>query len=862
MPRPHSLSLILASICAIPACSHSNGSGGKDAGSRGPDLVAHGDLPAGRADVTADASVAPADALSDATAVDRDGSAYDTDGAADAADAPADARPDTTALGFDGIDTPIVKNDAGTVDSPARWDGLAEVSSDGQDAGTDRMVRIVDGSAPLLCPGTVLLGGALPLAQSWGQNVLLADMNGDGRPDIVSESSIALGNGGGLFSPKVDLGNPGKEYLSEPLLPALGDLNGDGKLDLVVANDDNRVYVRLGKGDGTFAAPKEFGTAVGPLALVLVDLNGDKKLDALIVNYFSAVVSVHLGKGDGTFASNTDYDTAGAPVAMALGDLDGDKNLDAVTINDVPQGAKGTPTLSVLLGRGDGTFGASRDYVLDIALIANYQLGPYNPATAELGDVNGDGKLDLLVANSATGMVSVMLGKGDGTFAVKQDFATGSAPYDLVLGDIDDDGKLDILTANRNANTVSVLLGQGDGRFLPKQDYPAGQYPMSLALADLNGDGKRDLVVSSGSVLYGMGDGSFATSAKYPTGGYPVSVVLRDLDGDGVLDLVTANNSENTASVLLGMGDGTFSARQDYPTGDGPYQVELGDVNADGHADLVTANYNAGSVSVLLGTGDGSFAAKQDYPTGPGPSSVALGDFNADGKLDIAAAGGKTIFDSGKVSLLLGAGDGTFTPKVDHPAGVNTQSLALGDFNRDGKLDLVAANVGMSGDSSISVFLGKGDGSLASKIDLASASGPNAVTVGDLNGDGKLDLVTVNAGSGDPDAGPSGVSTVSVLLGKGDGSFAAKVDYPTGDFPISVVLGDLDGDGKLDVVTANRDSPTVSILYGKGDGTLAPRIDYAGAAGSLALGDLNADGRLDLVVTSGNAVSVVSGSCQ
>ena len=377
----------------------------------------------------------------------------------------------------------------------------------------------------------------------------------------------------------------------------------------------------------------------------------------------------------------------------------------------------------------------------------------------------------------------------------------------------------------------------------------------------MNGDSKLDIVSSSGGVLLGRGDGTFATATKYTTGELPVSAALADVNDDGAADLVTANNSSDTVSVLLAMGDGTFTARQDFPTGDGPYAVAVGDVNRDGNLDLVSANYNAGSVSVLLGLGDGTFAAAQDYVTGDGPSAVVLSDFNADGKLDIATAGAKAIFQNGAVSVLLGKGDGSFADKVDYVAGSNTQSLAAGDFNEDGKLDLIAANVGTNADWSFSLFLGKGDGSFAAKVDYPSAPSPNSLAVGDLNGDGKLDLVSANAGGGSLDAGSSARSTVSVLLGKGDGRLAGKVDYPTGSYPLSMALVDLNGDGKLDVMTANRDTPTVSVLYGKGDGTLAAKVDYAGMAGVLVPGDLNGDGRPDVVVTNGNAVNVWLGGC-
>jgi hypothetical protein len=228
-------------------------------------------------------------------------------------------------------------------------------------------------------------------------------------------------------------------------------------------------------------------------------------------------------------------------------------------------------------------------------------------------------------------------------FAPKADVATGAGPEAVAAGDLNGDGKQDLVVADGEAGTVSVLLGKGDGTFEAKVDYPTGTAPSAVALVDLNGDKKPDLVLANGgsntvSVLLGKGDGSFEPGVEYATGAQPTAVAAGDLNGDGKQDLVVADGEAGTVSVLLGKGDGTFEAKKDFATGTNPRAVAVGDLNADGKQDLAVANSGANSASALLGKGDGTFAAKQDFATGTAPAGVALADLNGDHKPDLATA--------------------------------------------------------------------------------------------------------------------------------------------------------------------------------------------------------------------------------
>jgi FG-GAP-like repeat/FG-GAP repeat len=315
------------------------------------------------------------------------------------------------------------------------------------------------------------------------------------------------------------------------------------------------------------------------------------------------------------------------------------------------------------------------------------------PESVAAGDLNGDGKPDIVTANAVSNSVSVLINKGGGTFEAQVPYTTGTSPTGVAIADLNGDKKPDIVTANSGASTVSVLIGKGDGTFATKQDFATGTAPLGVAVADLNGDGKPDIVTAnegsnSVSVLINEGAGTFKAQVPYPTGTSPTGVAIADLNGDGKPDIVTANEGSNSVSVLINRGDGTFEAQVPYTTGTSPTGVAIADLNGDKKSDIVTANSGANTVSVLIGKGDGTFATKQDFATGTAPLGVAVADLNADGKPDIAVANS----EANTASILLGKGDGTFAAKQDFATGTAPQAVALSDLNGDGKPDIVTAN--------------------------------------------------------------------------------------------------------------------------------------------------------------------------
>jgi hypothetical protein len=355
------------------------------------------------------------------------------------------------------------------------------------------------------------------------------------------------------------------------------------------------------------------------------------------------------------------------------------------------------------------------------------------------------------------------------------------------------------------------------------------------------------LVLSA--MLFGaptVANASFAPGVSYPAGTAPYSVAIGDLNRDAKPDLVVANGVSADVSVLLAHGDGTFAAAVDYRADVGIKSVAIADLNRDAKPDLVAANSSSDDVSVLLGNGDGTFATARNYPVGGDlPESVAVADLNGDAKPDLAVA--VHNFGAGTATVLLGNGDGTFAAPVDYPVGFYPQSVAIGDLNRDAKPDLAVAVDHNGGASHASVLLGNGDGTFAAAVDYGVGEFPNSVAIGDLNGDARADLVVVNTFS----------DSVSVLLGTGGGAFAPAIDVRVGERPQSVAIADLNADAKPDLAVPSPVPKTVSVLLGNGDGTFAVPVNYAAPTPYwVAVADLNRDSKPDLASANSGSDSV------
>ena len=343
-----------------------------------------------------------------------------------------------------------------------------------------------------------------------------------------------------------------------------------------------------------------------------------------------------------------------------------------------------------------------------------------NPAGVAIGDLNGDGKPDLAVANGtvdtededAVGTVSIRLNRGDGTFKPRRDYNAGPGPAAIAIGDLNGDSKPDLAVADWDG-AVATLFNNGDATFRVEHDYATGDRTTSIAIGDLNGDGALDLaatVAEDGTldVLLNKGDGSFADPVAYAAGENAWAVAVGDLNGDGVADLAVVSSSERSVvSIFLNDGKGAFGAPRDYAAGPEPVAVAIGDLDDDGKPDLAISHFGSvfqsNTVSVLVNDGDAGFGSKRDYPVAEGLGRIAIGDVSGDGEPDLVTSND----DSNRLSLLVNSGDGRFLPVLAYPTGELPQDVALGDLNGDGRLDLVSADSFEDVSNDLTVILSK-----------------------------------------------------------------------------------------------------------------------------------------------------------
>jgi hypothetical protein len=591
-----------------------------------------------------------------------------------------------------------------------------------------------------------------------------------------------------------------------PTAICTADLNSDRRLDLAVANkDDGTISVLISRADGSFAPPKIYSVGRGPVSITAADFNGDGIPDLAVVNSQDNTVSILLGLGDGTFQSPQSYGTGAQPTGIVAADFDGDKRLDLAVIDQNDQ------TVSVFLGKGDGTFGSAKAVGVT-----------GSPIAIVTADFTGDGEPDLAVIDGK-GNLSLLVNDGSGGFSLKSSTLAAS-PGALATGDFNGDGLIDLVVTDMTNNQLILLLGDGKGAF-QTASITLGVSPMTLQVGDFNGDGKLDLVVTSGSgfpstisILLGNGNGSFQNPIQASSPGTASAILAGDFNNDNNVDLAALDPLDQLVVIFLGQGDGRLGRCVDYslPASGGIAGAATADVNGDGKPDIVVAQFNqdgqaiTGFLAVLPGNGDGTFQAPlSSQEPNIGISQMIAANFTADGKVDVATsdAGG-----NGGISLAAGDGNGMFATAVTSftgATGLNVQAITGGDFNKDGKLDLALVALDSSNTfSPLYSMISQGDSTFEKNFIYNIPYISSSVTAADFNHDGNLDLAVA----------ATVANQVLVFLGRGDGTFQSPTIYNTGTrFTNNVNAADFNGDGNVDLAVGTEQG--VLFYPGKGDGT-------------------------------------------
>ncbi len=654
---------------------------------------------------------------------------------------------------------------------------------------------------------------------------------------------------------------------------------------------------------GTFKNPSLIDTPSDPTGIVAADFNHDGKLDLVYVDGTAgSTLHILLGNGDGTFTHGQDVALpAGicsyfSSCVINVGDVTKDGNLDLILGGDGTSIAQ----LAVLVGNGDGTFQAPI-----ITTLPNQNGAyPYLSGPMAIGDVNGDGAVDLVAADNLNGNLDVLMGNSTGKFTLGYSlnlYLDGRTTE--YVHDLNGDGHLDIVVNNLLGGNTYVLIGNGDGSFQFPVSYPS----FGLLLADMDGDGHPDLV----GTQYGQGvliskgnpDGTFGPpSVVASTPSNALLGAIGDYNGDGIPDLVFS--TPVGVSIALGQGGLTYSPLVSSVAGGpggnffGPAHIAQGDINKDGHNDIAVAA--DGGVLILLGNGDGSFASADFYDVGHTVGAAVVADFDGNGTPDIAVTVPATF-----PRLLLGTGTGTFSLGADQNQSYNSQSppvgLTVGDFNGDGKpdLDLVQPSNSYPYGQSFVLF---NTGSNRFSTPVGINAGPALIS--DLNGDGRSDLLFlsnfgITAMLGQANSTFSTASTplwyatygvaavgdvnndrkpdllvyegpdLRLWTGNGDGTFSHStlLTMPSGGIygGDSVVVADLDGDGNPDIVVTLGPNGGVAIgalaiFYGNGDATFqAPSlIPLSHPYAFITVADVNRDNRPDLILTDGGGIAVIT----
>jgi hypothetical protein len=700
-------------------------------------------------------------------------------------DCNSNGRPDECEL--EPLRLSLLEGDVGLLGSPRAF-FVADLSGDGlsdlvtlQDAGAGSSVGILRSRSDATF---------VPLQASdageEGVAAAILDWNRDGAMDIAVSGPGAVqilpGDGGSIASPRV-LAQPGGSVL------LAADVTGDGELELLVAAADGLSVLRY-VDDSTVERRTTVLTLAAPTAMATADYDGDGNLDVALVARTKGVVTVLHGRGDGDFERQGTHELGtNGPHAIAAGDLDRDGDNDLVI---------GVRSAVLFLRNEAPNFGVPVRFPSG---------GPLTSIV--LGDFDGDSDLDLLSATTLSNAIDVWQNDGDGPRLDTGSLGAGWSPRRLATGDFNGDGRLDVAAVVGNAEVTRATVLIND-----LQTPPAGLEfqtsnvrvtgkPHAITMGDFNRDGLLDVATCNGgqgsfSVLFGTADGDVVISRTYiPEERAALFTITNgDYDGDGDLDLAAGDVWGEQAILRTNAGDGTFFNVSFTPLGAAPALLISADVDGNGLTDLLSANSGANTVSIAPSAGGGLFEPPRQLRVGSRPLAVAAHDLDADGDLDLAVAS-STVRE---LSVHRNQGEGTFEAGRSYPVIGAARHVVAGDLDGSGEVELLVAH-----DSWVTVFRSEGDGGFAEELTVDTRQDPYSLVVTDVDGDTVPDIVTSNT------THPA-YGSLSVFLGHGVRQYRPPFRLVVGAEPRFTVAGDLDQDGDLDLVSANRTSENITML--------------------------------------------------
>jgi hypothetical protein len=730
--------------------------------------------------------------------------------------------------------------------------------------------------------GGFVLEGSFPVGSA-PVSVAVADVNGDGYVDLISANwtnstlTVLTNNGHGSF--KLSATIQAGHY---PSCVVAADINGDGSVDLICANSgDNVLQTFTNNGRGVFTSSAKINVANGVGLFIGADVNGDGSVDLVAANT-NTTLSVFTNNGRGTFSLQSTPSTLPNCSTVQAADMNGDGKVDLICVinNNGIQGA-----VEVFTNDGVGNFSSNTVVPVGIPEAGNY------PSFVAVADFNGDGNNDLAVSCYGTALITELPQINGPPHPI----VTITSPANDAVIPNNESFAIDISAVPVSTNQIkvvlyyvdSILFGSTNAPFdvqIPAGAIPAGTHALQAYVFDSGGDSgwsaEVQINVTTATTHIGPGKNPLTfSSSTLATGSGPYFVLPVDLTGNGHVDLVTANygyydplfycvgtyaGGDSNLTVWNNNGQGAFSSSYTTLTGitnvpNEPSCVAAADLNGDGHLELISTDHYINLLSILTNNGKGVFeqegAVRTSNVGGPdarGPIYVAIADVNGDGKPDLITVNN---YDS-NLSVLTNAGDFSFPLDAALPVGPGPTWVAAADINGDGSIDLVCANYGTCGEgNTLTVYTNDGRGDFTSNATITVGSGPICVVAADVNGDGFVDLITANNYD----------YSLSVLTNDGHGNFTLKSMFNALS-PSAIVATDLNGDGYIDLAVANngistRGSVTIYLNDGEGNFTSNTLVqvgnpDVANYPNSIAAADFNGNGKVDLVVANLGSASL------